>query len=87
MTQLKAMIVGHSVCARLQLDLVTGSNPQMEYAFKLAGKVDKIEFLGRGGKRTECVEKEDLKQIRDECPNFDVLMTGENDIFLDTDPA
>ena len=48
--------------------------------------MDKIEFLGRGGKRTECVEKEDLKQIRDECPNIVVLMIDENDIFLDTDP-
>ena len=60
---MKAMIVGHSVCARLQSDLVTGSNPQMEYAFKLAGKVDKIKFLGRGGKCTGCVEKEDLNFI------------------------
>ena len=48
--------------------------------------VDKIEFLGRGGKRTECVKKEDLKQIRDACPNIVVLMIGENDIFRDTDP-
>ena len=58
--QMKAMIVGHSVCARLQSDLVSGSNPRMEYSFKLAGKVDKIKFLGRGRKCIECVEKEDL---------------------------
>ena len=78
------MIVGHSVCARLQSDLIIGSDPpRMEYSF--TGKVDKIEFLGSGGKRIECVEKEDLKQIRDEGPNIVVLMIGENDIFLDTD--
>ena len=47
--QMKAIIVGHSVCARLQSDLVAGSNPQVEYSFKLAGTVDKIKFLGRGG--------------------------------------
>ena len=46
---MKAIIVGHSVCARLQSDLVAGSNPQVEYSFKLAGTVDKIKFLGRGG--------------------------------------
>ena len=56
--QMKAMIVGHSVCVRLQSDLIASSDPQMEYSFKLAGKVDKIEFLGRGGKRIECLEKE-----------------------------
>ena len=49
MTQLKAMIVGHSVCARLQSDLIAGSDPWMECSFKLAGKVDETEFLGRGG--------------------------------------
>ena len=59
MTQLKAMIVGHSVCARLQSDLITGSDPRMLYSFKLAGKVDKVEFLVRGGKRTEFEEKEE----------------------------
>ena len=32
------------------------------------------------------VEKEDLKQICDEGPNIIVLMIGENNIFLDTDP-
>ena len=83
---MNAMIVGHSVCARLQSDLIAGSDPQIEYSFKLAGKVDTIEFLGRGGKCTECVEKEDLKQICDEGPNIVVLMIGENDIFLDADP-
>ena len=52
---MKAMIVGHSVCAKLQSDLIAGSDPWMEYSFRLAGKVDKIEFLGRAGKRTESV--------------------------------
>ena len=53
------MIVGHSVCARLQSDLITGSDPRMEYSFKLAGKVDKVEFLESRGKRTECEKKEE----------------------------
>ena len=57
--QMKAMIVGHSVCARLQSDLITGSDPRMEYSFKLAGKVDKVEFLESRGKRTECEKKEE----------------------------
>ncbi len=30
--QMKAMIVGHSVCARLQSDLTAGSDPRMEYS-------------------------------------------------------
>ena len=46
---MKAIIVGHSVCARLQSDLIAGSDPWMECSFKLAGKVDETEFLGRGG--------------------------------------
>ena len=32
------------------------------------------------------MEKEEPKQICDEGPNIVVLMTGENDIFLDADP-
>ena len=80
--QMKAMIVGHSVCARLQSDLIAGSAPRMEYSLKLAGKVDKIEFLGRRGKRIDCVEKEDLKQIPDEGPNQPQKVFNEGHVIL-----
>ena len=49
------------------------------------GKWIRSSFLEEGGNALS-VEKEDLKQIRDEGPNIVVLMIGENDIFLDADP-
>ena len=48
------MIVGHTVCARLHSHLTAGSDPRMEYSFKLLGKWTRSSFLEEGGKHTEC---------------------------------
>ena len=86
MPGMHAMIIGHSLCARLCSDLISGVDPKMTSSFNLIRKVDQISFLGRVGKRVANVENEDLQQICDICPDIVALIIGENDVRVDTDP-
>ena len=57
----------------------------MAPAFNLAGKVDNVLFLGKGGKCINDVERIDFHMIRSDCPDIIILMIGDNNVFFDTD--
>ena len=63
MPKRRAIIVGHSFCARLKEDLTAGMEARMAPAFNLAGKVDNVLFLGKGEKCINDVERIDFYMI------------------------
>ena len=81
MPKRRAIIVGHSFCARLKADLTARMAP----AFSLAGKVDNILFLLKGGKCFNGVEQIDFHMIQSACPSIIILMIGVTYVFFDTD--
>ena len=81
MPKRRAIIVGHSFCARLK----AGLTARMAPAFSLAGKVDNILFPLKGGKCINGVEQIDFHMIQSACPNIIILMIGDNGVFFDTD--
>ena len=55
-------------CARLKEDLTAGIEARMAPAFNLAGKVDHVLFLGKGGKCMNDVERIDFHK------NYDTVL-------------
>ena len=82
----QAMVIGHSLCARLRSDLISGVDPRMTSSFNFIWKVDQISFPGRVRKRVANAENEDLQQIHDVRPDIVALIIGENVVGVDTDP-
>ena len=80
------MVIGHSLCARLRSDLISGVDPRMTSSFNFIWKVDQISFPGRVRKRVANAENEDLQQIHDVRPDIVALIIGENVVGVDTDP-
>ena len=54
--------------------------PEWRLFFNLAGKVDNVLFLGKGGKCINDVKRFDFHMIQSACPDVIILMTGENDV-------
>ena len=63
MPKRRAIIVGHSFCASLKADLTVGIDARMVPAFNLAGKLDNVLFLDKGGKCINDVERIDFYMI------------------------
>ena len=80
------MVIGHSLCARLRSDLISGVDPRMTSSFNFIWKVDQISFPGRVRKRVANAENEDLQQIHDVRSDIVALIIGENVVGVDTDP-
>ena len=85
MPKRRAIIVGHSFCPRLKADLTAGIDARMVPVFNLAGKLDNVLFLGKGGRCINDVERIDFHRIQSDRPDTIILMIGDNDVFFDTD--
>ena len=68
--------------------MTAGIDARMAPAFNLAGKVDEVLFLGKGGKCINDVERIDFHKIQSGRPDVIILMIEDNDVvafFLNTD--
>ena len=63
--------------------MTAGINARMAPVFNLAGKVDNVLFLGKGGKCINDVKRFDFHMIQSACPDITIHMIGDNDVFLD----
>ena len=60
--------------------MTAGIDARMAPAFNLAGKVDEVLFLGKGGKCISDVERIDFHKIQSGRPDIIILMIGDNDV-------
>ena len=78
MSKKQAIIADNARYPHLKSELTVGINARMAPAFNIAGKVDKVLFLGKGGKRINDVEQINLHRIQAECQDILTLVMRDN---------
>jgi lysophospholipase L1-like esterase len=84
-----SLILGHSLCARLEKYLASGSDPRLFQNFKL-GHATSVAFYGVGGIKLSHLLLNDASMLRQIAlthrPDIVFLQIGGNDIGSDSDP-
>ena len=76
--------MGHSFCTCLKADLTAEIDARMAPTFNIAGTVDEVLFLGKGGKCINELEQIDFHWMWSDCPDIIILMIGDNNVFCET---